>query len=146
MVPGVLLRSLIVAVALAVSAPPAAAAQPVNGLPNHFAFGLSAAPGDTWMPSSGIPWDYRFQYLAGGVNTNQGWETWNPGGTFALNYAQESARNGYIPMFPYYELLQSKGSCSNCDENKKDLTNLNDPGVMQAYFHNFALLMQRLGP
>lgn len=49
-------------------------------------------------------------------------------------------------MFPYYELLQSNGPCSNCDENKKDLTNLNDPGLMQAYFGNFALLMKRLGP
>jgi hypothetical protein len=121
-------------------------AQEQGGLPNHFAFGLTAGPGDRWMPQSGIPWDYRFQYLAGGVNTGKGWETWNSNGTFALGYAQESARMGYIPMFPYYELLQSTSSCGGCDENKKDITNLNDAALMHAYFGNFALLMKRLGP
>src|SRR5579859_6180749 len=49
-------------------------------------------------------------------------------------------------MFPYYELLQSNGSCGACDENKKDVTNLNDAALMKAYFANFALLMKRLGP
>src|SRR5947208_1176592 len=61
-----------------------------SGLPTHFSFGASASPGDTWMPQTGIPWDYRMQYLAGGVNTGSGWETWHPNGTFALNYANES--------------------------------------------------------
>jgi hypothetical protein len=125
--------------ALQAPAPPA-------GLPTHFSFGVGAVPGDTWMPQSGIPWDYRMQYLAGGVNTGTGWETWNPNGTFALYYAQDSARNGYIPLFPYYELLQSNGSCSGCSENKKDITNLNTPSLMQAYYANFALLMKRMGP
>jgi len=117
-----------------------------TGLPSHFAFGVSVGQGDTWMPQTGIPWDYRMQYLAGGVNTGSGWETWNTNGTFALNYANEAAQHGYIPMFPYYELLQSSGSCGSCNENKKDITNLNMPSLMQAYFANFALLMQRLGP
>ena len=97
------------------------------------------------MPQSGIPWDYRYQYLAGGVNTGSGWETWNPDGTFALNYAVESDRLGYIPMFPYYEIFQSNGNCNRCDENQQDLTNLNTPATMRAYYQNFALLMKRLG-
>jgi hypothetical protein len=122
-----------------------AAAQP-SGLPSHFAFGVSAGQGDTWMPHSGITWDYRMQYLAGGVNTGQGWETWNSNGTFALNYAQESAQHGYVPVFPYYELLQSSGSCGTCNENQKDISNLNNAGLMQAYYANFALLMKHLGP
>src|SRR5437588_2796145 len=117
-----------------------------TGLPPHFAFGIGASPGETWMPQSGIAWDYRMQYLAGGVNTSSGWETWNANGTFALNYANESAQHGYIPVFPYYELLQSSGSCGSCAENQKDITNLNTPGLMNAYYANFALLMQRLGP
>jgi hypothetical protein len=120
-------------------------AQPA-GLPSHFAFGVSAGQGDTWMPGTGIGWDYRMQYLAGGVNSGAGWETWNASGTFALNYANESAQHGYTPMFPYYELLQSNGSCSSCAENQKDLTNLNTASLMQAYFSNFELLMKRLGP
>ncbi len=117
-----------------------------SGLPSHFALGVSAGQGDTWMPSTGIPWDYRMQYLAGGVNTGSGWETWNSNGTFALNYAAESAQHGYIPLFPYYEMLQSNGSCGSCGEAQKDISNLNTPSLMSAYFSNFALLMQRLGP
>jgi hypothetical protein len=115
-------------------------------LPTHFGFGVSVAPGDTWMPQTGIPFDYRMQYLAGGVNTGNGWETWNSNGTFALNYANESAQHGYIPMFPYYELLQSSGSCGSCGENQKDISNLNNASLMSAYYGNFALLMKRLGP
>jgi len=126
-----------------VSAP--AHAQSTSSLPSHFAFGLEAGPADTWLPRSGVPWDYRWQYLAGGVNTGKGWETWNSNGTFASGYATEADQHSYIPMFPYYELLQSNGPCTGCNENKKDLTNLNDPGVMRAYFANFALLMKRLG-
>src|SRR5207302_4750200 len=102
------------AMMLPLAATPAAAVP--SQLPAHFAFGVSAGQGDTWMPQSGIAWDYRMQYLAGGVNTSQGWETWNSNGTFALNYAQESAQHGYIPVFPYYELLQSSGSCGSCNE------------------------------
>lgn len=61
----------------------------------------AAGLGDTWMPESHIAWDYPWQDLAGGVNTRQGWETRAPNGTFALNYAAESDRRGYVPMFPY---------------------------------------------
>jgi len=116
------------------------------GLPSHFGFGVSACQGDTWMPQTGVAWDYRFQYLVGGVNTGHGWETWNGSGTFALNYAVESSQHGVIPMFPYYELLQSSGTCGSCAENQKDITNLNNAGLMLAYYQNFALLMKRLGP
>jgi hypothetical protein len=115
-------------------------------LPTHFGFGVGASPGDTWMPQTGIPWDYRMQYLGGGVNTGGGWEKWNDNGQFPLYYATESAQHGYIPVFPYYELLQSSGSCGNCGESQKDLSNLNNPALMGAYYANFALLMKRLGP
>ncbi|HZU14542.1 MAG TPA: hypothetical protein VFB58_17015 [Chloroflexota bacterium] len=119
------------------------------GLPGHFGIGLSAQPNSTgldgWMPQSGIPWDYAYQYLSGGVNTGSGWETWNTSGTFALNYAKDSASHGYIPVFSYYELLQSSGSCGSCAEQPKDLSNLNNAGLMKSYFANFRLLMQRLG-
>ncbi|MGI9146784.1 MAG: hypothetical protein ACR2IK_09595 [Chloroflexota bacterium] len=116
------------------------------GLPSHFSFGLAAAPGDGWLSQSGIPWDLTYQYLGGGVNTNSGWEVWNGGGQFPLYYAQNAASNGRIAMFPYYELLQSNGSCNNCGENQRDLANLNTPALMSAYYQNFVLLMKRLGP
>src|ERR687886_270008 len=71
---------------------PAAAARAAAppGLP-PFGIGLAAHPDNTgiydWMPSSGVPWSYAYQYLVGGVNTNVGWETWNAMGQFPLFYA-----------------------------------------------------------
>ncbi len=144
--------ALVVTIVASVFAPlgePAAraASVPVH-LSNHFGIGLAAQPDSTglrgWMPNSGVPWDYAYQYLAGGVNTGSGWETWNPNGRFALSYAQIAGSNGYIPVFDYYEILQSSGSCSSCSEARKDLSNLNNPDLMASYFQNFALLMQRM--
>ena len=68
-----------------------------GGVRTHY---LEAGQGDTWLPQSGIPWDFTFQYLAGGVNTGQGWETWNPNGTFVLNYARDARQHGSIPSPP----------------------------------------------
>ncbi|MFN2543207.1 MAG: hypothetical protein ABR600_01365 [Actinomycetota bacterium] len=127
-----------------------AAAGPAAHLPRHFGIGVSAAPDANglygWMPKTKIPFDYAYQYLAAGVNTGQGWQTWNSNARFPLLYARGAARHGYIPVFPYYMLLQSDGPCGSCDEAQKDLAHLNDPGVMAAYYRDFAKLMQRLGP
>jgi len=120
-------------------------AVPTSAMPAHFALGISAGPGDTWMPESGVPWDYAYQYLASGVNTGSGWRTWNDNAQFPLWYAQGAAKNHYVPVFSYYMLLQSNGPCGGCDEARKDLAHLNDPALMAAYYQDFALLMQRLG-
>ncbi len=120
------------------------------GLPAHLGLGLTAGPEDVaaggWMPSSGVPWDYAYTYIAGGVNTSSGWQTWNANGTYPIDYAQSAAADGYIPVFPYYELLQSSGACSSCGEAQRDLTHLNDPTLMASYYADFATLMKRLGP
>ena len=95
---------------------------------------------------NGAAFDYRYQYLDAGVNTGHGWETWDsPPGAFATYYIQESAKNRYIPVFVYYELLQSNGTCGGCGEQQKDLSNLANAAVMKAYYANWALLMQRIG-
>src|SRR5439155_19586724 len=75
-------------------------------------FGVASQPSDlSWMTGGGVPWRYRYQYLASGVNTGTGWETWNsPTGSFATLYMNASSANGYIPVFSYYELLQSTPS------------------------------------
>ncbi|MBV9357770.1 MAG: hypothetical protein JO023_19835 [Chloroflexi bacterium] len=129
-------------------AEPAAATIP-SWLPQHFGIGLGASPTNNgiygWMPSSGIPWDFAYQYLSGGVNTGSGWETWNASGQFPLYYAQGAASHGYIPVFPYYELRQSNGSCGGCSESQVDTSNLANASTMNAYYQNFALLMKRLG-
>src|SRR6476620_7437655 len=75
------------------------------GLPSHLGIGLGAGPGDQWMPDSGIPFDYTYQYLAGGANTGSGWRYWNTDAQFPLWYAQGASANGYIPFFSYYMML-----------------------------------------
>ncbi|MEP6776760.1 MAG: hypothetical protein ABJA50_14290, partial [Chloroflexota bacterium] len=66
-----------------------------NGIPGFMTMGL--VNGDTAVlpPLSSVPLDYRYQYLAGGVNTAMGWATWNsPPGQAVTNYINASnARN-----------------------------------------------------
>ncbi|MHB8578058.1 MAG: hypothetical protein ACYDCQ_22320, partial [Dehalococcoidia bacterium] len=66
-------------------------------------FGLSSNPSDlAWMTSSGVPWGYRYAYLAGGVNTANPWQSWNsPTGAYATYYMNASSASGYIPVFTY---------------------------------------------
>jgi len=120
----------------------AAAALPQDML--HF--GVANQPSDlSWMTGSGVPWRYRYQYLAGGVNTGTGWETWDsPTGAFATNYMNASSANGYLPVFSYYELLQSSPSTGS-NESARDYSNLNNTATMAAYYANFKLLMQKAG-
>lgn len=118
-------------------------------LPHHLGLGLSASPVDLaaggWMRASGVPWDYAYQYLAGGVNTPGSWQQWNTNATFPVLYARAAHADGYVPVITYYELQQSSGSCSTCGEAQKDLSNMNDAALMRTYFADFATLMQRLG-
>ena len=115
-----------------------------RSLPAGFNFGLANGPGEvTWMTSSGVPWTYRYAYLSAGVNTSHGWETWNsPPGQYATYYMTDSAANGYIPVFSYYELLQSNPSAGS-NESDRDFSNLNNATTMNAYYANFVLLMQK---
>ena len=133
---------------LAIGTAPGQASVPA-ALPDHLAIGVKAAPDATgiygWMPDTGVPFDYAYQYLAAGVNTGNGWQTWNVNAQFPLWYAQGAATRRYIPVFPYYMLLQSNGTCGSCGEAQRDLSNLNNPTLMNAYFADFAKLMQRLG-
>ncbi|MBV9281242.1 MAG: hypothetical protein JOZ41_14270, partial [Chloroflexi bacterium] len=129
--------------------PEARAASIPPGLPTHFGIGLVAEPNssglDGWMPNSGIPWDFAYTYLSGGVNTGSGWETWDSNGEYPLLYAEDATNRHYIPVFPYYEIRQSNGTCATCGEAQVDLSNLNNTSTMASYYQNFTLLMQRLG-
>jgi hypothetical protein len=122
---------------------------PKRRLPRQFGIGLAAHPDETglygWMRDAGVPFHYAYQYLAAGVNTGEGWQTWNDEGRFPVSYAEGAAERGAIPVFPYYMLLQSTGPCDGCGEAEQDLAHLNDPGLMRSYFADFATLMQRLG-
>ena len=147
------MRRLIAAICIALCgtfasvAPSAAvrdAASPLPGGELHF--GVASEPTElSWMTSSHVPWRYRYTYLAGGVNTGSGWSTWNlPSGQYATNYMNASSAAGYIPVFPYYMLLQSRPS-SGSNESDRDFGNLNNATTMAAYYADFKLLMQKAG-
>jgi hypothetical protein len=113
------------------------------GLPSRVMLGVSSSPDRIdWMRDSGVLWDLRYQYLAGGVNTGGGWVTWNDDGDFALYYMQDSARHGYVPVLTYYQLLQSRPAAGG-NEAEKLYSNLNNAATMRAYFDDFLLLMHK---
>jgi hypothetical protein len=121
-------------------------------LGDHLALGVANGHGDSsWLVESGGAWDYRYQYLAGGVNTGAGWRTWQwdadprGDGVFPLDYLAESVDAGVDTVFTYYMLLQSIGPCDVCDEDEQDLAALDDPGVMADWFLDFELLLSRVG-
>jgi hypothetical protein len=96
----------------------------------------------SWMTASGTPWDYRYQYLTGGVNTGEGWTTWNdPPGSFVDMYLQESGDNGYIPVLTYYQVVASAPDPWNEDVSLK----LQNVLTMRAYYTEWKLLMQKAG-
>ena len=89
------------------------------------------------------PFAFRYQYLAGGVNTGSGWTTWNTNGDFPRFYIQDSATDGIIPIFTYYMLLQSLPGGGG--ESVAVLTNLNNTATMTAYFNDLKLFFQKAG-
>jgi hypothetical protein len=135
--------------ALAVTGPQPAKAAPAPLPSSRLEFGLSNLDA-SWMTASGVPWGYRFQYLAGGVNTANPWPTWQdpalPPGQFAVDFMNNSttAPANYIPVFTYYELLQSLPSTGS-SEAQRDFNNLNNASTMASYYANFKLLMQKAG-
>ncbi len=108
------------------------------------ALGLSSQPGTAaHVKASHATW--RYQYLAGGVNTGSGWATWNPDGTFVSRYVRESRRAGLTPVLTYYQLLPSRGAGEGRGEAERDLANLNDKATMKAYYDDLALALRRAG-
>ncbi|HEY6960815.1 MAG TPA: hypothetical protein VI408_02880 [Gaiellaceae bacterium] len=105
--------------------------------PHTLPIGLDEHPGEH-VPPLGA----RYQYLAGGVNTGQGWATWNSGGTFASTYVQDSWAHRELPVLTYYMLLQSKPAGG--DELHADLGNLRNPSTMAAYWRDVRLLFSRI--
>ena len=130
----------------AVAAPSRVLAQPVpdraKSLPKHLGLGVeSGASNLGWMTESKVPWDYRYQYLTGGVNTDEGWATWNsPAGAYAERYIQASRANRYIPVFTFYQIVPSKP-----DPGSENLSKLTEAATMRAYYEDWQLLMRKLG-
>jgi hypothetical protein len=113
------------------------------GWPHHFLLGVTDSPGDAHRLHQRTHLDARYQYFSGGVNTGQGWATWNRNGTFASMYVRESIRAHMIPVLTYYQLLQSTPA-TGAGELQKDVSNLRDPVTMRAYWNDFGLLLRRV--
>jgi hypothetical protein len=111
--------------------------------PHHLAVGAADSPGDAQALRDRAGVDMRYQYLAGGVNTGHGWSTWNPNGSFVSMYVRESFAAHTIPVFTYYQLLQSTPSIGS-SEQSRDLSNLRNLATMKAYWADYRLLLRRV--
>ena len=131
------------ALAAAVAATPAAAAPaPPDGWPMRLAIGVTDGPGGAAKLGRLPGISMRYQYLAGGVDTGNGWSTWNEDGTFVSRYVAESRSAGLVPVLTYYMLLQSRPGRGG-GEAEKDLANLRDAELMRRYLADFVLALQR---
>jgi hypothetical protein len=111
--------------------------------PRHVGLGLTDPPGGAKALRQSIPRiDFRYQYLAGGVNTGQGWATWNPNGTFVDRYIGETEK-GLLPVFTYYMIRQSLPGRDNGDEPRAVLSNLRNDATMHAWLDDLRLFMKR---
>lgn len=109
--------------------------------PADFTIGHFDSPGGA-QATAGRGMRVRYQYLAGGVNTGNGWATWNPGGSFVSNYGTESADAGVIPVFSYYMVRQSLPG-ANQGEAEGVRANLSATATMRSLFDDLELLFRR---
>lgn len=110
--------------------------------PQSLQVGVADDPGGAAALRKVAPFGFRYQYLSGGVNTGQGWATWNPGGAFASMYVNDSWAHGQLPVLTYYMLLQSKPGGG--DEAHADLSNLSNAQTMASYWSDVRLLFARV--
>ncbi|MHB8514474.1 MAG: hypothetical protein ACYDCT_03670 [Dehalococcoidia bacterium] len=106
--------------------------------------GMADNPGAAAAMKATAPFAFRYQYLAGGVNTGNGWATWNAGGQFATYYIQDSIANGIVPVFTYYMMFQSSPG-NTMSEAAGDLANIQNTATMTAYYNDLKLFFQRAG-
>ena len=135
-----------VACALALWAPSASAALPSTpaGWPAELQLGMSSQPGDAGGMRATTSFGFRYQYLAGGVNTGQGWATWNPNGEFVTRYVRESREHGIAPVFTYYMIRRSAPG-DRQEEADGVLGNLRNRDTMRAYYEDLRLFFERAG-
>jgi hypothetical protein len=143
-------RSVLVVLAcalLALGIGASAAASKLPPLPHHWpgrlGLGLSDSPGGAKALHKSVPLRFRYQYLAGGVNTGEGWATWNSGGTFVDGYVSESVAAHLVPVFSYYMIRQSLPGRDDGDEPHAVLSNLRNSATMRAWLDDLRLFMQR---
>jgi hypothetical protein len=115
------------------SAAGSAATLTISWPSSHLQLGLADAPGGAGLAAAARV-GLRYQYLAGGVNTGKGWQTWDPDGSFVSGYVAESEAHHLIPVFSYYQIRQSLPGAGIADETSADLGNLDNQATMRAYY------------
>jgi hypothetical protein len=120
-------------------------ALPASARAARIELGLANQPGGAAAMRKAAPFKYRYQYLAGGVNTGSGWSTWNEHGTFVTRYIAESARAHTTPVFTYYMIRQSLPGRDNGDDAKAVISNLRNASTMKAYWADLRLFFKRAG-
>jgi hypothetical protein len=126
------------------SSPRASAGTTLTPWPDsRLELGLTSSPGGAAGLAAVAPFGFRYQYLAGGVNTGQDWTHWNPNGSFVSRYIAESEAHRIIPVFSYYEIRQSRPGAGVADEPSADLGNLANVATMRSYYLTLELFYKR---
>jgi hypothetical protein len=105
--------------------------------------GVADPPGGAKRLARTTRFGFRYQYLAGGVNTGNGWSTWNEDGHFVTFYIEESIKQKITPVFSYYMLQQSRPGGS--DEKDTILKNLKNKQTMTDFYQDLKLFFRRAG-
>ncbi|MGE3077094.1 MAG: hypothetical protein AB7N24_20390 [Dehalococcoidia bacterium] len=114
------------------------------GWPSTLQIGIADSPGGAAAAKAVAPYGYRYQYLAGGANTGNGWANWNSNGQFETYYIQDSVANGITPVFTYYQIYQSSPGATS-GESSAVIANLGNTSTMTAYWNDLKLFFQRAG-
>ncbi len=120
----------------AVTAGSTAAGPIPAGLPARELVGLFEGPGQTWMKSSGVPWDVRYQYFTKGWVNNWGYSAYD--GSWGLSYMKECDSQHFIPAIEYYQINGEPGGAESAF-----LSKVQNATTMKGYFGDFKILMQR---
>lgn len=137
-----------VLVGCAVAAPGAQGAPtplPV-GWPGNLVVGMRDAQSGAADLRATTALEARYHYLAGGVNTGQGWTSWaSGGGSFVTDFIADSQASAFLPVFSLYQLRQSQPGIGIADESQGDLLNLRTRKTMRAFYGELQTFFRRAG-
>jgi hypothetical protein len=115
--------------------------------PTALHLGMFSGPGEARAMGVTAPFGFRYQYLAGGANTGNGWATWGPDGSFVTEYVKNSDEQKMTSVFTYYMLTQSApGRGSGPSEAEAVRLNVSNVETMRAYFQDLRHFFQRAAP
>jgi hypothetical protein len=84
--------------------------------------------------SLGTPLDLHYQYLVG-LETDGGWPTWNPNGSYVDNLISDATAHGATAMITLYQMA---------DQGDGNIGWINDAGAMATYWKDVRLMFQRI--